>query len=318
MRYLKTAVFAAIGVVLLVLLLREIRFEELGLAIRSIDWRFTLLAFASYIGANLVRAERFSLILERKISRREFLRIVLLQNFFNVILPFRLGELSYIALVEKRGGVGLGENIASLIGARTLDLMSIIILFLVGLLTISPSVASSRLLFLVGLAVAVALLAGLAVVTRQSGRAQSARRWWSDVIVGFSIFRGRRTLLSVVALSLAAWILTFFSGALLLRGVGILLGAGEYLFVYAFPIFISMTPLVVFGGFGSYEGSLVFPLFVLGIDRAVAISSSIVIHLQELGFVFVLAAVGYALIRPGTWGRMSAFYIYRGREKGDV
>ncbi len=293
MKYLKAGVFSAIGIVILVFLLGEIRLDELGLTFRSIDWRFTLLAFGFYIGANLIRAERFSLILERKISRREFLRIVFLQNFFNVILPFRLGELSYIALVKNRGGVGLGQNIASLIGARALDLVSVIALFLVGLAAVFRGISHSPLFLLTALAMAVAVGVGLAAAVWRSAHTRSKHRWWNDIIAGFSLFRARRTLLLIGVLSLAAWILTFTSGILLLYGSGLRLGIGENIFVYAFPVFISMTPFLIWGGFGSYEGSVVLPLLVLGVGSAQTIPLAIAIHVQELMFVSSLAAVGF-------------------------
>ena len=146
-RFKKLIFFGLISIVVFVFLFKEISIANIVAGFKAVDFRFSFIALGLYIAANIFRAYRFNLILNEEISVKKFLRIVFLQNFWNVILPFRLGEISYVHMVHK-SGVNIGQNIASLLGARIFDLLSIITIFTIALLFSYQGIPNSASLFL--------------------------------------------------------------------------------------------------------------------------------------------------------------------------
>jgi uncharacterized protein (TIRG00374 family) len=106
--------------------------------------------------------------------------------------------------------------------------------------------------------------------------------------------RGKGLLVKTALSSLTIWSLGFLIGWFLLRSVGIDFSLAKAIVVYTVPVLASSSPLQLLGGFGSYEGPLVAVLLVLGIPKEQAIASSLILHIQELGFLSILAAVGFS------------------------
>lgn len=307
----KIIFFSLVSFLVFLLLLKQINFSDITSNFKQIQWQFSFLAFMSYIAANIFRACRFSLILNREISLGRFLQIVALQNFWSAILPLRLGEISYLHLVNKNG-VKIGPNIASLIGARVLDFLVISGIFFVSLLFVSRSILSIGSLFWAALVI----LAFLAI-------AGSTFIFWNQKVIdylsliaekasfgkfkltpnllgllkkvseGFNVFRGKKILISITLLSFFVWCSIFLSGFFLLNSVGLDMSFGRVLFVYSLPVLASLVPFFVLGGIGIYEASTASGLMLFGVSRELAISASLVIHLQELLFMLVFAAFGF-------------------------
>src|SRR3989344_7643937 len=110
---IKFIAFLAVGVFIFYFLLKNINFADLKGSLSGFDWRFGFLAFALYFAMNIFKALRFNFFLENKLGFRKFLRIIFLYNFWNQILPFFSGDLSYLYLVKKSKKIALGENFSS-------------------------------------------------------------------------------------------------------------------------------------------------------------------------------------------------------------
>ena len=148
MRHIRKIFFFGIASFLVFLLVvRQVDIADIAGVLKSLKWKFSAAAFLLYVAANILRAFRFDLILESRIGFWPFLKIVFFQNFYSAFLPFRLGELSYIHMVNKNN-INIGHNIASLIGARVMDLLSIIIIFTAEILFSYQSVPYAGNLFL--------------------------------------------------------------------------------------------------------------------------------------------------------------------------
>ena len=304
-------VFFILGLVLFVVLVRRVAGADVAAVFASIDWRLSALAFLCYCGVNLMRMESISLILGGKVPRRRVLSLVFLQNFFNVLFSFS-GDAAYVFLLKRRGTVTLGENLASLLAAKILDFFTLTSVFfgfvmISGIPALSSLRAPSALIFAASVSLAAlsfarpsvlpALVAGAGSVVGIGARPAFLRvlKQAQEIAGGFSFFRSRRVAGRVALTTLCNWFLTFLSGFLLLRGVGVTIGFGATLFAYTFPIAAGLTPAFVLGGFGSYEGAFAFGLTRVGIAAGQAIASSVALHVQELGFLLVLAAAGFII-----------------------
>ncbi len=253
--------------------------------------------------ANIFRAWRFDLILGKQIGFKRFLNIVFLQNFFSMLLPFRLGELSYIRMVHKNG-INIGQNIASLLGARIFDLLSIITIFTIALLVSYQNIPNSADLFLFVGSLMVLGILFLVIFIFYSQRIvnfsekilpQYFIEKLKEITEGFLNFRKERKLVKVAAQSFIIWILIYLSGFFLIKGTGIELDFWRSLFVYGFPSLVGLLPVFILGGLGFYEGSIILGLTLFGINRQLATTTSLILHVQELLFVIVLAGASFVI-----------------------
>lgn len=307
----KTVLFGIVSFVIFLLILQQISFEDLTNSFRAVKWQFSLLAFIFYIMANIVRAYRFNLILNKEIGIKIFLRIIFLQNFWGTLLPFRLGELSYIHMVNKNG-INIGRNIASLIGARVLDLVSILAIFTITLTVIGSTSDITAILVwpIIILFVAVVVFGAIfiflgkkipdfffLILKKTSFYKFQATQYIlekvKEITNGFFVFREKKILLKISLASLLIWILIYLCGLFLIRGVGINIGFWQMLFVYSFSILIGLVPVFIFNSVGIYEGVLIAGFMFFGINKKAAISMSFILHAQELIFVLILALIGF-------------------------
>lgn len=299
----KILIFTGLALVIVYFLLSEITAGDILNNLKQLDFKFTALAFVLYFAVNLVRAYRFDLILGKSIGRLRFLYIVFIQNFFNIILPFRLGELSYIHLVSKNSDISLGRNITSLIGVRLFDLFAAVTVFVISILWLSNGFIDSMAFFWVGAGliliiflVFISLVFCGAKIINFFQKYQLSRRIFEkfkEAIEGFSMFREKGLFVKISILSFVIWGMISVGGFFLFKSLNINLNFWQIVFVYALPGILSLTPIFVFGGIGSYEGSIAGGLMLLGISKEMAISDGFILHAQDLAFVLILALVGY-------------------------
>lgn len=308
-KYLRI-IFVLASILVFVFLMRQINLYDVIERSRTIGWVYVLGSFLVYAIINVLRAYRFFCLAGKVVSGKKFFYIIGIQNFLSVVFPFRLGELSYVYLLHKEGKVSIGKNIATLVASRVLDLLSIILIFLLALVSVNRVVNFPLPLILFGVTILV-LIAALSVTLIYYGE------YWNktihfisyklhlsqlkvfvkcvskvdSVIDGFSDLRRKQALFTSLSTSIVIWFLSFVGGYLLLLGVGIRIGFWPSIFAYAMPLFVSMTPFMSFGGFGSYEGSLVFGLFLFGLSGPAVIVDSLLIHLADLCFVLSLAGL---------------------------
>ena len=121
MKYLRI-IFLVLGVFIFFLVVRPIALADFAAFVRTLDWRYTMLAFVSYVGVNVARVERMTLLIQKRISRRDLYSFVFLQNFLNVFFSFS-GDAAYVSLVHRAKSVPMSENVASFISAKALDLI---------------------------------------------------------------------------------------------------------------------------------------------------------------------------------------------------
>ena len=122
---------AIVTIVLVVLLLTQVRIDELIATFRSAELKYVLAGFVMYTACYLFRALRFHALMDKEVGIRDLFAIVCVHNMANSILPARTGELSYVYLLKKMHNKTLGDGAATLIVGRILDLMSISLLFFV-------------------------------------------------------------------------------------------------------------------------------------------------------------------------------------------
>ncbi len=223
------------------------------------------------------------------------LRLTVLHNTANNLMPMRTGELVFPWLMRRYFGHGLLDAAAALIWIRLLDLH---FLALIGILILNLSNPSW-----LWWAVAVLWLAALAVLGIISGMGRA------PVLAGAGRLRviARRVLLAaprdpwliarVYFWTVWIWSLKFAAFTILLRFF-VPIDVWRLLAGVMGAELSSVLPFHGIAGSGSYELAAVAALVPLGVDPKLALSGAVNLHLFLLGSTLILGALAFLLPTP--------------------
>jgi uncharacterized membrane protein YbhN (UPF0104 family) len=251
-------------------------------------------ALALLIASYLFRAQRIAFYFRKEAPDRvrflPTLRLVLLHNCLNNLLPTRTGEISFPILVRRYFGIELLLSLPALLWFRLMDLHTLLLIALLGLTLFAPlsplMIGVGALSTLLWLLVPLASLLAHPLIARWS-QSQPEKRFPAllfRLIEGLPHQRGHffrlwgYTLINWMAKIIAfAWILHFFAGTSFLPS---LFGAitGDM---------TSVLPIHGFAGAGSYELGVFAGLSPFGIERDIAIPAAVNLHLFILGGSFL-------------------------------
>ena len=230
-----------------------------------------LAAFAAYGAQNIFRALRYRALLGRPdLPLPTLTAIALYHNGMVRLLPFKLGELTYVVLMQRRMGVSLQAGVTSLLWSRLLELVMILAVAALALLLTGDLPWEARLLVL-GVA-ALGVGAGAAVLYSPSalrrllrGAAQrlpllrpfipALERLLDEV----EALRAPRRLIGGLLWSCGTYGSTFFTSLVLLNALGVALPPHEFVIVISLGMFATAFPFNI-SGFGLVEWSLAFGL----------------------------------------------------------
>lgn len=225
------------------------------------------------------------------------LRLTLFHNVLNNLVPMRLGELSFPALLKRYFGVPLARGVGGLLWFRAMDLHVLL-----------AAAAVALAWGAVPFAVSGALLVGWIAVPRivfglRDWLGRSVARWLrgkvrdlaQEALAGMPPNVGTfwRTQLWTVAnwglkLAVFAWLLHTFAGAGLAASLMGALG-GEI---------STVLPVHGLGGAGTYEAGVVTGLAPFGLEVRAALAAAVNLHLFLLGTSIVGGFLGLALKKP--------------------
>lgn len=306
-----------VTVALLAVLVGEVEwaeFDQLLGRVAPLSWLGALLA---YLALNLFRALRFRVLLDKDDTPwRLLIPITLYHNFLVRALPFKLGELSYIALLRSRLNYSMEEGLSSLFGARVLELLIIILVFASGVLTSAEALAGQRdqlmliivftfcvcvlgLYFGGGLlrASAGVLLPGCRRLLRsRSGLAGALESAWLQLADELDRVRQPRLFLSALLISCFTYSSSFLTNYVLLRALGIQVDFSAMIAIISIGMFASAFPLNV-SGFGVVEVAWRFGLVQFaGWSESDATATGFLLHGFQLFAAALYGLIGYLLI----------------------
>ena len=307
-----------ITVALLAVLVGEVEWAEFDQLLGRVALASWLGALLAYLGLNLFRALRFRVLLDKDDTPwRLLVPITLYHNFLVRALPFKLGELSYIALLRSRLNYSMEEGVSSLFGARILELLIIILVFASGVLTNAQALAQQRdslmliiiatffvcvcgLYFGGGLLRASAglLLPGFRRLLRRNRRLLGAlESGWLQLADELDRIRQPRLFLSALFISCFTYSSSFLTNYVLLRALGIQVDFPAMIAIISIGMFASAFPLNV-SGFGVVEVAWRFGLVQFaGWTESDATATGFLLHGFQLFAAALYGLAGYLLIQ---------------------
>ena len=281
------------------------------------DPAYVLLAILLGPIVQYLRAWRFQRFFFGKVARPDFsmVQIATYLNFFNFLIPFRLGELSFPLMMKRTHAIDYTRSAAVLVLVRLTDLAVVVGLAGLALITLSAiefrSVGALLVLgFVVFLAVVLALPddMGARLLHRLGVKNRKLSYWIDAFSSGLTSVSRNKDRTGFVAISLAIWIVQFAICFLTLRAVT---DAGTFIHAVvagAAAIFSFTLPINGVAGLGPVQLAWTYGLQVMGMEYNVGVSSSILfggitvvsISIQALG-IFLLSLARNRLKLSGSY-----------------
>ena len=300
-----------VGLSVLIGLLLIVDWGILWANIRQLSAAHLLTGFVVYLLLNLFRVLRYRALLEQKhIPFMGLYFISLYHNFFVRVLPFRLGELTYLSLMRGHLGVSMAASASSLLGSRLLELLVIIAIagLTLALSVVDVGIERGLLLLLIGAAI---FLSGL--ILYFSGAlmmvaAAVVRRWlpglhrWQvdDRFRQFGLrlayLRQPKPFAQALFWSLFTYSCSFGINWVVLDGVGIQPDLPLLVTLISIGMFATAFPFAI-SGFGMVELGWTLGLTVLmGYSASEAASIGFLLNGYQILCAGVAGSVAYGVL----------------------
>lgn len=312
MRYRKLFLALLISVFILFFLFKIVNISDILFALKKIPVVMILLSGMFYLLSYVFRVIRFKTLNKTRIGFKSLFIVVCLHNFFNNILPARIGELSYIYLLKKRK-IPISQAAASLLIARLLDLLFIlmIILAIIPFFLKGMKIYWFQIVALIIILIAVItlpflimrfkklltniLLRILLLMNLNESRIKKIIIKAEEMIDSLDIIKSKRVFLKSgisTLLIIASQYLFFY---FILLGLGVNLNSLKIIMAVAIVFIIYIFPVQGVVGFGTYEGAWAISLIFLGISKEPAVTAGFVMHIIQIVFFVALGILGFLL-----------------------
>lgn len=309
----KYLISIAVTVVTVGFLLSFIDPRRILAALATLKPRWVAAALAAYAVTYATRAVSFALLLPgRPVRARQIFGVHCIHNFYNMILPARAGELSYLYLMKKRHGIPAAQALSSLLVQRIIDLSTVPLFFIAGLLLWRPAGAAGasahgarNLAAALGLTVALgALVAWLPALNDRFWNAAErlfARLRW-DRYGPFKKIRalGRELSASMRSVGNPQNLFLVWCCAMLGRlannlclfflivAAAIPCGFFQSVVGSTGAVLTNVLPINGVGSFGPFEGGWAAGFMFVGLSRDAALSSGFIAHIMTFLFSLLL------------------------------
>jgi len=326
LRQLALALFITLG--LLAILLRYIDWEQFEETFRSSHPGYLALGFGLLLLTYLLRVVRIRRALpDVKLSRIILFGVTAMHNFIRNIVPLRLGEFSFIYLINKKSGCGLSRGTLVFYVLAVADLISILLLAVVGISALYFGRSQEQFGLMMGLSAAICILVtGIFFLTDRlihiverllDHIASRTRTRLASAIRTVQQRAGRvreaferlswPTLVEILAYSTLIWVTRFGVTYMILLAIQVPIHFHEVIIASAISILLGTIPIQGIAGFGSYEATWTIGFCAVGLSRAQAVMASLYSHITVLVYLTVLALAGTVVMgsTPGISGKRS-------------
>jgi len=299
-------VLITIGII--ILLFTQISVKDLYVLLKGVDLQWAFLGAMGYLLAILSRALRYRwLIHSREVPLSDLFRISVFYHLSLMVLPSKLGELTYPYFLNKLSGMTMTEGLASLIASRFYDFFTIFIIFFIAfigiqsLFHVNPLLMILLIAFLIGLTfLAFSYMSDLLkLFSKMLGRifewtGLSRRKSFQwilekihDIAGDFDAIKAKRTYLPVTIATLSSWVFSYWMFYAFLRGFGISTSFMKVVFGSTVAIIANVLPISGVGNWGIMELGWAAGFNWVGLTKVEAITTGFGVHI----FLFLMATV---------------------------
>jgi uncharacterized membrane protein YbhN (UPF0104 family) len=263
-----------------------------------------VIAFALSAAVQWLRAWRFAIMTRGSLAFPDatLVAIAFQLNFFNFVVPFRLGELSYPVLMRRAYDQSFLEAAGVLILARLFDLASVLAIFLFMAALLRMAGGASPLLYL-----AATVLAGVPALLILLGRAALALpglgKFAAPLAAGLDSLRQRPAQLAAIALSFAIWLAYGVMAVLVARATTATVGPAQALLAAAASNVAFALPINGVAGLGPAQAAWVFIVTKAQVPWHDAVVSALAVYGVSLASALVFGGIAALAAMPRAFGR---------------
>jgi uncharacterized protein (TIRG00374 family) len=300
------SILITVGIIIVLLL--QISLKGLYTLLSTIDPLWAALGSIAYLLATLFRTLRFKwLIYSKAIPFSDLFRITAFYHLSLMVLPSKLGELSYPYLLNKNSGMDVTEGLASLIVSRVYDFVIILMVLLSvsigfqGLFKLHPSLVILLFTLLIGILVfglfymsslLRAFSNGLGRISNWTGSRNAKSVLWiqkkmSDMAEDFYAIKSRHTHFPVSLISLASWAMIFCTFYAYMKGFGVEIPFTRMIFGSTVGVVANALPVSGIGNWGTLEAGWAAGFLMVGLSKEKAIATGFGVHI----IIFIVCAI---------------------------
>jgi hypothetical protein len=300
------SILITVGIILI--LFTQISIKDLYRLLINVNPFWAVLGSIAYLLAIFLRALRFRwLIHSRGILLPELFKITVFYHLALMVLPSKLGELSYPYFLNKRSGLSMTEGLASLIASRVYDFFIVLIIFLFAIIGFQGFLRINLplIIFLFILMILSVLFVFfhmntflgwssflIGKVAEWTGlRNSKALRWTQrkihEMAEDFNAIKARKTYFSVSLASLGSWIMIFYVFYAFLRGFGIEVSFLKVVFGSTIAVIANALPISGLGNWGTLEAGWAAGFLIVGLSKEEAITTGFGVHI----LIFLVCAI---------------------------
>jgi uncharacterized protein (TIRG00374 family) len=297
-----------ITVGIIVILLLQISLKDLYALLRTIDPLWAALGSIAYLLATLFRTLRFKwLIYSKTIPFSDLFRITAFYHLSLMVLPSKLGELSYPYLLKKISAMNVTEGLASLIVSRVYDFFIILMILLFvsigfkGLFKVNPFLIILLVALLIGFIIfALSSMSSflrcfsnvLGRISHGIGSRNIRFFLWmqekmNEMAEDFYAIKARKTYFPVSVTSLASWIMIFCTFYAYMKGFGIDIPFTKMIFGSTVGVIANALPISGIGNWGTLEAGWAAGFLMVGLSKEKAIATGFGVHI----IIFIVCAL---------------------------
>jgi uncharacterized protein (TIRG00374 family) len=276
--------------------IRQVRWVVFDATLTHVHVPLLTLALGTVLATTTVKAVRWHVLLRTcgtRASATRSLRVLLIGQMGNSLLPGRVGELARAALIGPQTEGGFAAALGTIVVEKTLD-AAMGLAVLVGLVLWVPLPSWLRQVLVVLGVVTCVLLVVLALAATQRDRAERiahslnrrasasgkarAARMLSGLAMGLSLFRNPATACLALALSVGVWSLAALTNVVTLAALDIQAPGWSTWLVLVTGYVATFLPTVP-AQVGVFEYACVLALTAAGVDPEPALAFGLVLHL---------------------------------------
>ncbi|AJF61310.1 TPA: flippase-like domain-containing protein [Candidatus Woesearchaeota archaeon] len=308
---LKWTMAVAMSVFLVFIMLSRVKIEDIISTLANANLLYLAIFFLLYVLLMVLRTVRFTMVLKNKMSFRQMLPVVLLQNLLLNLIPFRIGELSYIYYVKKIGKQSYHKGISTLVITKVFDLSILIIFFVISVfsLHLASSGFGQSVPYLVAL-LALMSLALILLIYQQgiiirivevfekialkiSTRLSFFTEQVKTLVNSFEEFKSPKMLAAIFIQSVLIMSVSMACFYFTVNALGFSIPLNVLIIGSTFGVLSNLIPVNGIAGFGTVEGVWVLVLTFFGYPLESAIVLSFSLHIIQLISISIMGSVGW-------------------------
>ena len=324
-RVLNIVIVVCFGAFLVYFLLKEINFYEIRQAFLGMYKPTLIGALAIMLLSNLFRAYRKKILVgSDRIGMGDMFLVAMIRNAFNMVLPARTGEFSYVYVLTRRFMLPIEIGVSTLMVVMVFDLVIVFSLILisiviVGINTLEISSISIIAIAVVLLAISLLILFYLSKIIdlilmiyrklltrfKVSEKKLIFRIYkkFLDINVNLRLIKARKIYWKVYLSSIATRVLKFTGYYLIIHAIlspmGYTFSELNYWVILLATITAEISavlPTHALAGFGTYEWAFALPLIMLGFTKKISLLVGFNLHLVVLLFTVILGIIAMVII----------------------